>query len=438
MKQFCLLAASWLLMAHVLSQTTVTTEARTCTRLTVDLPDIWSNATPAALADDDANYAVEKKFYSNFKHSDWLFCYGFGFDIPPEAEIDKVFIKVIRFKKGKSIITDNRVNLVLGRMLYGAVMQSPVPWPQSDQAPEAACIYEEPGTGIRSNYDQSSYALKAEDINRPDFGVQVFANRDNTGAPTSLYYDLVQVWVQYTLPAATTAAAEKEALESTTARQPGGGVVLPDTDNDGVTDQFDKEVTTPGCPVDSRGVSRDTDGDGVPDCRDKELVTPTVCQPVDADGVGKCPCPEDCGPRISTDPALQSATLHNELHKQEALNRAQAEELRALREKLDALVTQVNNFTIALAKEDRRHSTLKAYSLPNPTHRYFTVHTQSGNNQPVSIRVFDALGQLIEERGGLPPNGNLILGDRYRPGSYLAEITQGTERAILRLVKQAN
>ena len=74
--------------------------------------------------------------------------------------------------------------------------------------------------------------------------------------------------------------------------------VLPDSDGDGVTDQFDQEQTPQGCPVDSHGVSRDTDGDGVPDCKDKELITPTYCQPVDADGVGKCPCPpESCFPK---------------------------------------------------------------------------------------------------------------------------------------------
>lgn len=71
--------------------------------------------------------------------------------------------------------------------------------------------------------------------------------------------------------------------------------VLDDADGDGVTDQFDLEPNTPaGCPVDSHGVSRDTDGDGVPDCKDKELITPTQCQPVDADGVGKCPEPACC------------------------------------------------------------------------------------------------------------------------------------------------
>lgn len=79
--------------------------------------------------------------------------------------------------------------------------------------------------------------------------------------------------------------------------------VLPDADGDGVTDQFDMEQTPQGVPVDSHGVSRDTDGDGVPDARDKELVTPTYCQPVDADGVGKCPCPEGCATAVDSSAA---------------------------------------------------------------------------------------------------------------------------------------
>lgn len=82
--------------------------------------------------------------------------------------------------------------------------------------------------------------------------------------------------------------------------------ILPDSDGDGITDQFDQEQTPAGCPVDSHGVSRDTDGDGVPDCKDKELITPTYCQPVDADGVGKCPCPscDDCPDLCKGGPGL--------------------------------------------------------------------------------------------------------------------------------------
>ncbi|MBX9785082.1 MAG: hypothetical protein K2X48_17485 [Chitinophagaceae bacterium] len=86
--------------------------------------------------------------------------------------------------------------------------------------------------------------------------------------------------------------------------------VLDDADGDGVTDQFDREPNTPaGCPVDTHGVSRDTDGDGVPDCKDKELVTPTQCQPVDADGVGKCPDPECCKNRVADVPKCNLVDL---------------------------------------------------------------------------------------------------------------------------------
>jgi opacity protein-like surface antigen/outer membrane protein OmpA-like peptidoglycan-associated protein len=85
---------------------------------------------------------------------------------------------------------------------------------------------------------------------------------------------------------------------------------ITDSDGDGVADIFDKEPNTPkGCPVDSHGVSRDTDGDGVPDCKDKQLITPTECQPVDADGVGKCPDPECCKNRMADSSACNIGDL---------------------------------------------------------------------------------------------------------------------------------
>jgi outer membrane protein OmpA-like peptidoglycan-associated protein len=91
--------------------------------------------------------------------------------------------------------------------------------------------------------------------------------------------------------------------------------VLPDSDGDGVTDQFDQEQTPQGCPVDSHGVSKDTDGDGVPDCKDKELITPTYCQPVDADGVGKCPvaCPDSTCPGWGRPPVDECSTKLGDL-----------------------------------------------------------------------------------------------------------------------------
>lgn len=78
-----------------------------------------------------------------------------------------------------------------------------------------------------------------------------------------------------------------------------------DADGDGVCDHLDREPNTPaGCQVDTHGVTLDTDGDGVPDCKDKQKITPTECQPVDPDGVGKCPDPECCKDRVPYEPPV--------------------------------------------------------------------------------------------------------------------------------------
>ena len=87
--------------------------------------------------------------------------------------------------------------------------------------------------------------------------------------------------------------------------------ILPDSDGDGIADQFDKCPGTPaGVAVDSHGCPMDTDGDGVPDFRDKQLITPTECQPVDADGVGKCPCPDGCGGTVAACANIGAGSLN--------------------------------------------------------------------------------------------------------------------------------
>lgn len=86
-----------------------------------------------------------------------------------------------------------------------------------------------------------------------------------------------------------------------------------DADGDGISDCFDRCPNTPGgVSVDSHGCPFDTDGDGVADYKDKQLITPTECQPVDADGVGKCPDPECCknAPAKSSECNLNGGTIN--------------------------------------------------------------------------------------------------------------------------------
>ena len=80
--------------------------------------------------------------------------------------------------------------------------------------------------------------------------------------------------------------------------------------------------------------------------------------------------------------------------------------------------------------------TLQAQAFPNPSRVYFTLIVKGKNNEPVSIRVMDILGRLVEVRKGLLANGTLTLGASYRPGLYIAEVLQGKEKVMLKLIKQ--
>ena len=84
-----------------------------------------------------------------------------------------------------------------------------------------------------------------------------------------------------------------------------------DADGDGVSDCYDRCGDTPGgVAVDTHGCPLDTDGDGVADYKDKQLITPTECQPSDADGIGKCPCPDGCkGPSSSCSQSVPGGSV---------------------------------------------------------------------------------------------------------------------------------
>ncbi len=82
-------------------------------------------------------------------------------------------------------------------------------------------------------------------------------------------------------------------------------------------------------------------------------------------------------------------------------------------------------------------ATLQAQVFPNPSRGHFTLIVKGKNNEPVSIRVMDILGRLVEVRKGLAANGTLTFGASYRPGLYIVEVLQGKEKVVLKLIKQS-
>jgi uncharacterized delta-60 repeat protein len=75
-------------------------------------------------------------------------------------------------------------------------------------------------------------------------------------------------------------------------------------------------------------------------------------------------------------------------------------------------------------------------ALPNPSRGQFTLRTRNNSAQGVQVRVLDNLGRVVESRTSPAGNMTLSFGAGYRPGVYFVEVVQGTERKLLKLVKQ--
>ena len=76
--------------------------------------------------------------------------------------------------------------------------------------------------------------------------------------------------------------------------------------------------------------------------------------------------------------------------------------------------------------------------MPNPTTNYFTLQFNSVSYEKLKITVIDITGRVVEQNPDVPANSILQLGNNYHPGVYIAEILQGKNKIVLRLIKEGN
>ncbi len=80
--------------------------------------------------------------------------------------------------------------------------------------------------------------------------------------------------------------------------------------------------------------------------------------------------------------------------------------------------------------------TLEVKVSPNPSTDQFTLRiSSSNNNETVTIRIADMSGRQISVRRGVSPNSTIQLGMELKNGVYVAEVTQGKERRVVKLIK---
>jgi hypothetical protein len=71
----------------------------------------------------------------------------------------------------------------------------------------------------------------------------------------------------------------------------------------------------------------------------------------------------------------------------------------------------------------------------NPTNNYFMLQVQSSYQELVDIVVTDISGRLIETIRKQTPHKNISIGGAYHAGIYFAEVRQGINKRIVKLIK---
>jgi 5-methylthioadenosine/S-adenosylhomocysteine deaminase len=116
-----------------------------------------------------------------------------------------------------------------------------------------------------------------------------------------------------------------------------------------------------------------------------------------------------------------------------------------------APLTEANDFVLPVAasarvpgqsrtatdiKEEKNHADeLIITALPNPSVSSFTLKIQSNSNEVVQLRVMDVSGRIIEVRNGMLNNPTFQIGNNFRAGIYIVEVTQGKQRQMLKLIR---
>ena len=73
--------------------------------------------------------------------------------------------------------------------------------------------------------------------------------------------------------------------------------------------------------------------------------------------------------------------------------------------------------------------------LPNPSTDQFTLVIKGTVGETVTVRITDITGRIKERHEAVPANGVLKLGASWKGGTYFAEVIQGDQRQVIKLVK---
>ncbi|MDP4263600.1 MAG: DUF4082 domain-containing protein [Bacteroidota bacterium] len=72
---------------------------------------------------------------------------------------------------------------------------------------------------------------------------------------------------------------------------------------------------------------------------------------------------------------------------------------------------------------------------PNPSSSSFKLIAMSDDKTPVTVRIIDMSGRVLENYVKVVPNSLLRLGETWTTGTYFAEVVQGDQRKVIKIIK---
>jgi hypothetical protein len=90
---------------------------------------------------------------------------------------------------------------------------------------------------------------------------------------------------------------------------------------------------------------------------------------------------------------------------------------------------------VAVTNKSEKGNHFEIKVLPNPSTTNFRLLVETFSNDPVQIRLLDATGKAVGVYSDVSPYSIIKVGDKLMRGIYFAELTQGEQRKVVKLIK---
>lgn len=97
------------------------------------------------------------------------------------------------------------------------------------------------------------------------------------------------------------------------------------------------------------------------------------------------------------------------------------------------LTRSVQSLPTTNVSERGNHFAVKV--LPNPSSSDFRLLVETFSKDPVQIRLLDITGKVVGFYADVSPYSIIKVGDKLMKGIYFAELTQGDQRKVVKLIK---